>query len=105
MSTDHIPDLRPLYEQGRGRTADGSPLRAGVNVDKLDIKAGLRELAACGYNMAEHAHTFLVIDYALARWARGEEEQAERGAIDQSYYGIPLTCWRRVLAAACAAAQ
>lgn len=34
--------------------------------------------------------------------ARGEEQQAERGAIDQGFHGITFTCWRRVLAAAVA---
>lgn len=37
------------------------------------------------------------------RWGRGEEEEAERGAIDRNFYRISLTCWRRVLAAAMAA--
>jgi|GEM_PF-1856083 len=77
-------------------------LVTGHNVDALDIAAGLRELTACGYNEAE---TRMVIEYALMRWARGEEEAAERGAIDRGFHGISLTCWRRVLAAAMAAAQ
>ena len=78
-----------------------SELLPGHNVDRIDIAAGLRELAACGYDSAK---TRLVIEYALARWARGEEESARRGAIDSSFHGITLTCWTRVLAAArCAA--
>lgn len=89
------------YTSGRARTLDGSPLVPGVNVDKLDIAAGMRELQAIGYT---EAHTGMVIQYALQRWARGEEEQAERGAIDRSFHGIDLTCWRRVLAAAMAGA-
>lgn len=80
----------------------GQMLTPGVNVDRIDIVAGLRELEACGYT---DLATVLVIDYALARWARGEEDAAERGAIDQSFHGISLTCWRRVLAAAMAGAQ
>lgn len=74
----------------------------GRNVDALDIAAGMRELTECGYDEAE---TKTVIEYALMRWARGEEEAAERGAIDRSFHGISLTCWRRVLAAAMAAAH
>ncbi len=77
-------------------------LVAGYNVDALNIPAGIAELAACGYNERK---TAMVIEYALRRWARGEEEAAERGAIDKSFYGIEFTCWRRVLAAAMARAQ
>lgn len=74
----------------------------GWNVDRIDVPAGLRELKECGY---DEMHTVAVIEYALQRWARGEEEAAERGAIDKSFHGISLTCWRRVLAAAMAAAE
>ena len=86
----------------RGVTIDGSPLVPGHNVDALDVAAGMRELAACGYN---DERTAMVIEYALRRWARGEEAQADRGAIDKSFHGIDLTSWRRVLAAAMAGAQ
>lgn len=75
----------------------GERLIPGVNVDRLDIDAGLRELHLCGYKEPE---TTMVIEHALMRWTRGEEEQAERGAIDLAWHGIDLTCWRRVLAAA-----
>lgn len=77
-------------------------LVTGHNVDPVDVAAGMRELTACGYDEPE---TRMVIQYALMRWARGEEEQAERGAIDKSFHGIEMTCWRRVLAAAVAAAS
>lgn len=73
----------------------------GKNVDKLDIAAGLRELAACGYEAPETAMT---IEYNLQRWARGEEEQAQNGATDIAFYGVSLTCWYRILGAAMAAA-
>lgn len=86
----------------RGRTLTGAQLQPGVNVDALNFAAGLAELKLCGYEVAE---TEQVILYALQRWARGEEEAAERGAIDQAFYGIDLTSWRRVLAAAMAGAQ
>jgi hypothetical protein len=75
----------------------------GLNVDRLDIAAGMRELAACGYPATE-TERHMVIQYALQRWARGEEEAAQRGAIDQSFHGIDLTSWLRVLSAAMAAA-
>lgn len=73
----------------------------GHNVDKINVSAGLRELKTCGY---EAPRTVMVIEHALLRWARGEEEQAQRGAIDGSFHGINLTCWLRVLAAARAGA-
>ncbi len=73
----------------------------GHNVDLVDVDAGLRELTACGYDSPE---TKMVIEYALMRWGRGEEEQAQRGAIDPRFHGIALTCWYRVLAAARASA-
>lgn len=94
--------MSAVFEGGHGRTIDGSPLVPGVNVDRIDVAAGLRELVACGY---DDLHTVVVIDYALRRWARGEEEQAQRGAIDKSFHGIDLTSWLRVLAAARAAAE
>jgi hypothetical protein len=73
-------------------------LVAGHNVDRIDVAAGLRELIACGYD--DSMETREVIAYALQRWARGEEEAAQRGAIDKGFHGISLTCWYRVLAAA-----
>jgi hypothetical protein len=42
---------------------------------------------------------------ALMRWARGEEEAAQCGAIDRSFHGINLTCWLMALAAAMAYAD
>jgi len=72
----------------------------GHNVDQLDIRAGLEELKLCGYTELE---TVQVIQYAMLRWRRGEEEAAERGAINTEFHGISMTCWRRVLAAAMAA--
>lgn len=74
----------------------------GYNVDRIDVAAGLRELKACGY---EEPETVMVIEYALMRWARGEEEEAKRGAIDRSFHGINFTSWVRVLAAARAHAE
>jgi len=70
---------------------------SGYNVDRVDVAAGLRELKACGYGEPK---TVMVVEYALMRWAHGEEEAAQRGAIDRSFHGINLTCWLRVIAAA-----
>lgn len=82
--------------------ATNRPVRKvpGYNVDALDIAAGLRELKACGY---DDPKTVMVIEYALMRWTRGEEEAARGGAIDRSFHGINLVCWLRVLSAARAA--
>lgn len=82
----------------------GRPMHriAGHDVDRIDVAAGLRELKACGY---DDARTTMVIEHALMRWARGEEEAAQRGAIDPTFHGINLTCWLRVLAAARAHAE
>jgi hypothetical protein len=74
----------------------------GYNVDALDVAAGLRELKTCGYSAPE---TVMVIEYALMRWARGEESQAERGATDPGFHGVNLITWLRVLAAAVAHAS
>ena len=79
-------------------------LITGVNVDAIDVDAGMRELVACGCPKTDQVRHW-VIQYALERWARGEEEAAQRGAIDQSFHGIDLTSWLRVLAAARAAAH
>lgn len=94
--------IMPEVSNGRGKTWDGSKLVPGFNVDKIDVAAGLRELTACGYTSP---HTIMVIQYALQRWARGEEAQAERGAIDLNFHGVNLTSWYRIIAAAQAAAQ
>ncbi len=83
-------------------TSRPTPRTPGYNVDRIDVAAGLRELESCGY---DESRTVMVIEYALMRWARGEEAEAERGAIDQSFYGINLTCWIRVIAAARASAE
>lgn len=78
-------------------------LTPGVNVDKIDVAAGLRELRNCGWADAS-IETQMVVEHALVRWARGEEEAAQRGAIDRKFHGIDLTSWLRVLAAARAGA-
>ncbi|MBB3752527.1 hypothetical protein FHT44_005039 [Mycolicibacterium sp. BK634] len=79
------------------RDAFGNPLVPGCNVDKVNIRAGIAELEAMGF---DDPYTREVVIYALQRWQRGEEAAAERGAIDQTFHGIDLTSWRRVLAAA-----
>lgn len=79
-------------------------LVVGVNVDPINVGEGIAELVRCGYPVTE-CERHMVIEHALMRWARGEEAQALRGAIDKDFHGIDLTSWLRVLAAAMAGAQ
>lgn len=74
-------------------------LITGVNVDPVDLTAGLELAAALGYNSAEHQ---MVTQYALMRHARGEEDGAQQSALSG---GIDLTSWCAILAAAITAAQ
>lgn len=83
------------------RHNNGRPLIPGVNVDKVDIDAGARQLHSLGYN-GQLAETVAV--YALQRWQRGEEEGAERSIVGHCNI-ISYTDWRVVLAAAIAAAS
>lgn len=83
------PSRRP------GLTPDGPR----PNVDKVDVAAGVAEAQKAGYTSPEH---LMVIEYALMRHLRGEEEGAERSALSG---GIDFTSWRRILAAAIVAAQ
>lgn len=85
------------------KDVNGRNLVPGYNVDPINVEAGMKMLRQCGYE--PNMERDMVIEYALTRWARGEEEQAERGAIDASFHGINFTSWRMVLAAAIAGAQ
>lgn len=87
---------RPLMWNGARPTP-------GVSVDRIDVAAGIAELLK--FWPEAPPETRMVIEYALVRWARGEEAQAERGAIDQTFHGIDFGSWRRVLAAARAAGE
>jgi hypothetical protein len=84
-------------ETSRARTFSGEPLTPGVNLDHVDIDAGLREAAAAGFG---DTTALMVTTYALQRHQRGEEAGAERTWL--SYYPTDLTSWRRILAAAVA---
>lgn len=74
-------------------------LIAGVNVDLVDIGAGMKMAARLGYDDAESQ---MVVEYALTRHSRGEEDGAERSALSG---GIDFTSWRAALAAGVAAAS
>jgi hypothetical protein len=80
-----------------GRDVCGRKLVPGVNVDRVDAAAGLAEARVLGWSGGEAG---MVVEYALWRWARGEEEGADRTALSG---GVDLTSWRRILAAALAA--
>lgn len=71
----------------------------GYNVDRVDIDAGLDAAVELGFDSAEDE---MVTEYALMRWARGEEDGAERTWLRQ--HPRDLTSWRMVIAAAVAAA-
>jgi hypothetical protein len=81
------------------RDMHGGRLVRGVNVDRVDIAAGLKQAARLGYTSPEHRE---VITYALRRWARGEEPGAEQ-TIKSG--GVDWAQWRIVLAAAAASAE
>lgn len=81
--------------------------KPGVNLDPIDVAAGMRRLEMLGWSPTQDARTFMLIEYCLQRWARGEEAQAERQAIAQGETdpqfiaaAIDLTSWRMVLASA-----
>ena len=76
---------------------DGRPLEPGVNVDKVDVAAGLAEGVRAGYGSGEHQ---MVVEYALMRWARGEEDGA---LVTFLSGGVDLTSAYRIVAAACVA--
>lgn len=77
----------------------GGPLVPGVNVDPVDVAAGLGQAAEFGYGSLQYQ---VIVEYALMRHARGEEEGAQRSALSG---GIDLTSWFAILAAAVAAAN
>jgi hypothetical protein len=77
----------------------GVPLVPGYNVDRVDVAAGMARGVILNYRSPEHQ---MVIEYALMRHARGEEDGAERSALSG---GINFTSWRVILAAAVASAE
>ena len=79
----------------RARTIDGAPLVPGVNVDRVNIAAGLARAVALGY---DDAQAQMVTTYALQRWERGEEAGAERTWLSQ--YPRDLTSWKVIIATA-----
>lgn len=87
----------PSLIGGRAITCNGEPLEPGVNLDVIDVGAGLRAGITLGY---DDPTAQMVLEYALMRHRRGEEDGAERSALSG---GIDFTSWRVVLASAMAA--
>lgn len=84
-----------------GRTFDGRPLTSGVNVDALDIEAGVAKATELKYIV--NGNDRMAVTYALQRHARGEEDGAEKTWL--GHFGPSnFTGWRMVLAAAMAGA-
>ena len=83
-----------------GRTFDGRPLTPGVNVDALDVEAGLAMARQHGW--IANGNDLMLVDYALKRHARGEEDGAEKTWLGH-FGNASLTGWKMVLAAALAA--
>lgn len=71
----------------------------GVNVDRINRDAGVDEAIKIGYSSYQYIMT---VDYALSRWAKGEEELAQKVMLS---HGIDLTSIYRIVAAARAAAE
>lgn len=93
FSAEPLTGLRP-------RTIDGKPLTPGVNVDAVDIEAGIAMARQHGW--ITNGNDLMLVDYALRRHARGEETGAEKTWM--GHFGShSLTGWRMVLAAALAA--
>lgn len=68
----------------------------GWNVDIVSVAAGMKQAAEFGYGSERDQ---MVVEYALMRHARGEEDGAERTALS---HGIDLTSWYAIRAAAIA---
>ena len=83
------------------RAFTGEKLTPGVNVDPVNVAAGLRRLTILGYDSA-NAH--MEVEYNLMRWARGEEAQADHSMAD-SLSGVSYTDWRVCLTSAIAQAK
>lgn len=80
------------------KTFDGKPLTPGVNVDPVDIEAGLKMMTSLGY---DSEFNYIEVDYNLKRWTRGEEAEADH-SMSNSLSGVNYTSWRMILAAAVA---
>lgn len=87
----------PIPRRGVAVTRDwrGAPLVPGVNVDPVDVGAGMRAAATLGYGDWQAQ---MVVEHALLRHKRGEEKSAMD--LWLSEYPRDLTSWYAILATA-----
>jgi len=97
MTADEDYGVVHMTPASRPRTCDGLPLTPGCNSDKLDVQAGIDMAARLKYTTWQHQ---MVVEYALMRHRRGEEQGAQDSALAGD---IDLTSWYAILAAARAA--
>lgn len=71
----------------------------GYNVDRVNVAAGLAQAVLFGYTGPESR---MLVEYALMRHAKGEEDGAQKTALGG---GISLTAWYAILAAAITTAE
>lgn len=79
------------------RDFEGKALVPGVNVDPVSVGAGMKRAVELGYFDWKAQ---MVVEQALLRWKRGEEDSAQR--LWLSEYPTDLTSWFAILAAAVA---
>ncbi len=72
----------------------------GVNVDRVNVAAGMAMAVTLGY---DDAYAQMVTEYALMRHRRGEEQGAQRTWLSE--YPRDLTSWEVILAYAIASAE
>lgn len=94
-SSDVYEERKAAFEAQRVAPGMKPGLAAGVNVDHVDIAAGVAFAAELGFAARTDA---VVVTYALQRHQRGEEAGAERTWL--SYFPHDLTSWRMILARA-----
>jgi hypothetical protein len=99
VTADLTPEPIAAVMPSARRSSDGGPLIPGHNVDLVDMSAGLEKGRQLGFDSPEHQ---MVVEYALMRHRRGEEDGAMRSALSG---GIDLTSWYVIIATAIAAVQ
>jgi len=92
-------EVETTMRRPANRDINGAKLVAGVNVDAVDIAAGLAEAKQIGYG---DPTAQMVVQYALQRHARGEESGAQSTWLHQ--FPRDLTSWYAILATAVTAA-
>lgn len=75
-------------------------LTPGLNVDRVDVPAGMAKAAALGY---DDAKSQMVAEYTLMRWKRGEEDGAQKTWLAE--FRSDLTSFFVIIAHAVAVAE